>query len=215
MHRLTERTRGAQMIKYSLLVMVVLSCCLYLAGCSRAGGGDKVILKQVSVDGADVSKALELPIFRFEVVRFVRDSVTVEFWVEEHLRSAEGPVTKTHELTRWSGERLAGDLLLMLPGEDNSRYCFAIGQSESYSDAPESMELECGTMLVRRVPQRIEGQLGEPLILAVEVCAPETTGANRENIQDYVEENLQLPQYERIRVYKARFSAVKRKPSAP
>ena len=203
------------MIKRSLLLMAVLGSCLYLAGCSKAGRGDRLIFKQVSLNGADVAKALKLPIFRFEVVRSIRGSVAVEFWVEEHLHSPEGPVTKTHELARWSGERLAGDLFFMLPGEDNSHCFFAIGQSEAYSDAPESMALKCGTMLVRRVPQRIEGQLGEPLILAVEVCAPEITGANRENIQDYVEENLQLPQYERIRVYKAKFSPVKRKARHP
>ena len=193
---------------------IVIGFWLCLPGCGKSQQSTKVTLKRVAVNGQDLATALGIHVFKFKVVSSVEAPVDVEFWAEDYTPSPAGPVTQTHKLRRWSGERLVGYVLLMLPGEGKRQYCFGVGNIVSWGNAPESMQVHNETGGSQRVPERIECQLGETITIAVEIYSDETTGADSDSIEDYVEENLRLGKYERIRVYKARFSLMGRKPGS-
>ena len=192
-------------MRIPLSLTFLLTICTLLSGCGKGGPG-RVSLKATGVSTDDVVKVLGIEVRKFRINAGKDVPVGVAFWVEEYLPSEDGPVTHKHELGRWGPEHLSGDLLLMFPTQSTRKCYFSVGSSAVTSELPASVDLGSGAGLSKRVPDEIEFQLGEDAILAVEIQSDETTGGSAAGMQEYVDENVRLGKYERILVFKARFT---------
>ena len=194
--------------KVSVFAICVVAVCVCLSGCGGRRDPRTVTLERVALDGDDVATALGLEVFKFEIGGPAGSPVEVSFWVEQHLRSQGATVTQTHDLARWMGEHLSGDLLLMLPGRNGPEYRFKVGASVARGAVPDSIRFDLDAGSTTRGATQVKARLGEPSILAVRIDSDETTGSSAESLDEYIKQNIALGEFKQILVYKARFGRV-------
>ena len=193
-------------MRIPLVLAFLTALCLLPAGCGKGGSGHATA-EAVRLSAEDVTKALGIDVRKFSLHGPEDVDTQTTFWVEEYVRSEEGTDTNTYQLGRWGGHQtLKGDLLFMFQGRETRRCYIFLGNTGVAPELPASITLDVGASVFNHMPDKFELPIGEEAIIAVQVQSDEVRGLDASSMQDYVDENVRLGKYERILVYKVRFT---------